>query len=154
MNNLNMTAPLALIVGFLQVLVMGLGKFNDDMHNKYHPYDGWVGWIIGLIEVCLFIYFYAGIQNTLKQSNDKIKQFIMLLSAFGSLYFLGFPILLVISKFVGRYGRYKFILVGTNAIRLIAIMCLSRLFTSKKNGYSEISYKNNSFLDRGMNKFE
>ena len=77
---------------------MGLGKLNDDMHNKYHPYDGWVGWTIALIEVGLFIYFFLGIRSTLNKSSDKIISFILMLSAFGSLYFLGFPLLLIISK--------------------------------------------------------
>jgi hypothetical protein len=42
---------------------MGLGKLNDDMHHKYHPYDSWVGYIISIIELGLFGYFYKGILN-------------------------------------------------------------------------------------------
>jgi hypothetical protein len=36
---------------------MALGKMNDDMHHNYHPYDSWVGWGIGLVELGLFFYF-------------------------------------------------------------------------------------------------
>jgi hypothetical protein len=39
-------------------------------------------------------------------------------------------------------------MIGTNAMRIIAIMALSRLFTSKTTGYHEISYKNRTFIDR------
>ena len=79
-------------------MIMGLGKITDDMHYKYHPYDGWVGWTISLIEIGLFTYFFFGIKNTIDKSSNKITAFIILLGVYGSIYFLGFPILLLISK--------------------------------------------------------
>jgi hypothetical protein len=57
-------------------MVMGLGKLTDDAHYKYHPFDGWVGWVISVVDSALFLYFFAGIKNTQSKSTDKVRNFI------------------------------------------------------------------------------
>jgi hypothetical protein len=127
---------------------MGLGKLNDDMHHKYHPYDSWVGWAISAIEMGLFLYFTFGIRTTKRDMNARVAAFVTALQVYGSLYFLGFPVLLILSKLIAHYNRYKLIMIGTNVMRVMAVLCMTSLFTSKSGGYAEISYKNQTFMDR------
>jgi hypothetical protein len=48
---------------------MGLGKLTDDSHSKYHQFDGWVGYVICIIEIGLYLYFYFGIKETKSKAN-------------------------------------------------------------------------------------
>ena len=50
------------------MLVVGLGKLNDDSYYKYHPYDGWVGWAIVVIRVILYLYFILNIRDTFSRA--------------------------------------------------------------------------------------
>jgi hypothetical protein len=77
-----------------------------------------------------------------------VRGFIAQFAIYATLYFLGFPVLLIISKILAGYLRYKFITLGTFSVRIVAIVLLARLFTSKQSGYRDISYKNISYLDR------
>lgn len=42
--------------------------------------------------------------------------------------------------------------VGTMAFRTSALVLLTRLFTSNKSVFAEISYENKSFLDRNKDE--
>lgn len=52
---------------------MGLGKITDDDPEKYHAFDGWVGYVIFSIEFGLYAYFYYGIEKTKYSSPTKVQ---------------------------------------------------------------------------------
>lgn len=56
--------PIGIVVGFLQVSIMGVGKMFGEETDKFHQFDGWVGYAICFVEVALLIYFFLGIQET------------------------------------------------------------------------------------------
>jgi hypothetical protein len=79
---------------------MGLGKLTDDYHSKYHQFDGWVGYVICVIEIGLYVYFYFGIKQTKEKANERVKSFISSFAFYAQLYMLCFPVMLIISKVI------------------------------------------------------
>ncbi|KAL4510615.1 hypothetical protein ABPG72_004769 [Tetrahymena utriculariae] len=138
--------PLAIILGVIQAMVVGLSKLTDDSFTKYHQYDGWAGYCVLIIRLGLCVYFVFGIKNTLRAAKEKVKEFIQQLGFFGILYFLAFPILLFISLFIAKYVQHKVIKNGIIILESIAILFLMFIFTSKKTQYYNISKQGSTLL--------
>lgn len=103
LENFDIYIPLAVLLGIVHMMIVGLSKLTDDESHKYHQYGGIVGWIIVVLRLGMFVYFCFGIRDTLKTAREKVKVFITKFTVFGSLYFLAFPIILFISSFIAGY---------------------------------------------------
>ena len=56
--------PLALMLGLIHVVIMVLGKLTDNDSEKYHAYDGFVGYAIIILRMGMYIYFLFGLKKT------------------------------------------------------------------------------------------
>ncbi|KRX01907.1 hypothetical protein PPERSA_05746 [Pseudocohnilembus persalinus] len=149
LDSFDVIVPLAILMGIIDLMIMGLGKLTDNSDSKYHLYDGWVGYVILVIQIGLFIYFQFGLNNIKQKASIKLKSFIQQLSFFGSLYFLAIPILLVISWFFAFYDRNIIITLGTLLIQAAAFIVLIYLNTSQKSAYYKVSMKSQGILPGG-----
>ncbi|CAD8096013.1 unnamed protein product [Paramecium sonneborni] len=151
-DNFELFLPISLLIGFFQIMIVGVSFIDYDSYFKDHSYEGWVGWLASLIYIGEFIYFMNGLVDTYNKQNTKIQQFILLLGLYGGVYFISFPMLQTINLFTARYVRYKIMEIGTMLFRTSAILLLTRLFTSKKSIFAQISIENKSFLDRNKDE--
>ncbi|KAM3135045.1 hypothetical protein pb186bvf_012869 [Paramecium bursaria] len=140
------------LVGFFQLTIVGIGFIDNDAMHKYHNYEGWVGWLASVIFLAELLYFLAGSQKTYITSNGKVQEFITYLAAYGTIYFLSFPVLQTVNLIVAPYLRHKVMELGTGIFRFGAILLLTRMFTSKNSSYKSVSYDNQSFLDRSKSE--
>ncbi len=90
------------------MILVVLGKITtEDEHNKYHNFEGVLGKILVLIRTIVYCVFIYGIKDTYTKSSDKIKIFLRQLTIFGTIYFLAFPILVVVaSTIIASYFRH------------------------------------------------
>jgi len=66
---------------------------------------------------------------------------------YGSIYFLTFPILLIVVELiVADYWKFSIMMIGTFALQEAAIMLLIKLFLVKNSEYYKISLKSQSPL--------
>lgn len=49
LDSFDVIVPLAILMGIIDLMIMGLGKLTDNSDNKFHLYDGWVGYVIFVI---------------------------------------------------------------------------------------------------------
>ncbi|CAD8142539.1 unnamed protein product [Paramecium octaurelia] len=147
MEDWDIYGPLAFLLAFAQALIVGLGRLVSSQ-TDYHIYQGWVGYTISLIYISLAIYFYYS-ANQRKKKGDSVDAFYIQLKIYGMLFFLAFPILLLISKLVDPYKSYQIIIMGNMFVRLLNMVLMARLFTGKSSEYQKICIKGKSFLDRG-----
>ena len=75
LEDLEVYIPLAVLVGIVHMIIIGLGKLTDDAHSKYHQYDGWVGIVMFLIRLGLYGYFLWGLSETFNKAREKVKNF-------------------------------------------------------------------------------
>ncbi|CAD8191260.1 unnamed protein product [Paramecium pentaurelia] len=151
-DNFELFLPISILIGFFQITIVGVSFIDYDSYYKDHSYEGWVGWLAALIYIGEFIYFMNGLVDTYNKQNTKIQQFILLLGLYGGVYFISFPVLQTVNLFTARYVRYKVMEIGTMLFRTSAILLLTRLFTSKKSIFAQISIENKSFLDRNKDE--
>ncbi|KAL4465025.1 hypothetical protein ABPG72_010469 [Tetrahymena utriculariae] len=149
LENFDIYIPLAVLLGIVHMMIVGLSKLTDDESHKFHQYGGFVGWIIVFLRLGMFIYFLFGIKDTLKTAREKVKVFIYKFVIVGSLYFLAFPVILFITSFIADYVQHRVITIGTLVMQSIAIIFMSFQFTSKSSGYNEVSIKANPLLPYG-----
>jgi len=72
LDDFDIYIPLAVMLGVIHMMIMGLSKLTDDSHYKHHIYDGITGILIILIRIGLFIYFLFGIKNTYVKARKKV----------------------------------------------------------------------------------
>lgn len=153
LENFEFFLPLLAFIGIIHLLVVGLSRLTDDDFTKNHDYEGFAGYLIIFLRLGLYIYFIMGIRDTFQQARFKIKSFIIKFGILGSVYFLTFPGLVVItSYFVAAYVKHKVVMLGTLLLESLVLIALTRIFTSKGGDYYDVSFKSKSLLPN--NKFE
>lgn len=152
LENFDIYIPLAVLLGIVHMMIMGLSKITDDESSKFHSYGGFAGWVIVVLRLGMYVYFMFGIRDTLKTAREKVKMFISKFMVFGSIYFLAFPIILFISAFIASYVQHKVITIGTLLMQSIAIIIMSLLFTVKSGDYYNASLRSNPLLPTGKNE--
>jgi len=49
--------PISIMLGIFQIVIIGLGRLVDNTENFMHRYDHFVGWILVVFNVGMYIYF-------------------------------------------------------------------------------------------------
>lgn len=133
--------PISVVVGIFKVIIIGLGKLEDNSPFFFHRYDSFVGWIITAVNVSMWVYFiYEGLETlAIIGPNSKTSHFVKNLLAFGSLYFALFPGILLGSLWLAPESRWKLIEMGRLFSQLIALAFMGYVTGSKKGTYKEIA---------------
>jgi len=153
LENFEFFLPLLAFVGIIHLLVVGLSRLTDDEFTKNHDYEGFAGYLIIIMRLFLYIYFVMGLFETFKQARFKIKSFIIKFGILGTLYFLTFPGLVLVSSFwVAHYVKHKVVMLGTLILESVVLIALTRIFTNKSGDYYDVSYKSKTPLPN--NKFD
>ena len=146
LQDLEVYIPLSVLVVVVHVIIIGLGKLTDDAHDKYHSYDGWVGIVMILIRLGMYGYFFWGTKETFTRARAKVKEFAQQLRVLGSVYFLAFPVIVIVSYIFDSYMRLSVVLFGSLFLQLSSVVLLSYSCTSSKSGYYSVSFKGQTLL--------
>lgn len=153
LENFEFFLPLLAFVGIIHLLIVGLSRLTDDEFTKNHDYEGFAGYLIIFLRIGLYVYFIMGIHDTFKQARFKIRSFIIKFGILGTIYFLAFPILVLITSFyVAPYVKHKVVMLGTLILESLVLIILTRIFTNKDGDYYDVSFKGKTPLPN--NKFE
>ena len=144
--------PLGGFVVLVNLLLVGVERFTEDSLTSWHNYDSAAGLVITLIRVGLFGYFIQSLKDTLNHKSTKrqLRQFLIHFGMLGTLYFLTFPLLVMINVLVAPYLQHKVMTIGNSICQMVGIWCLSIIFTSKQSEYYKVSFKNQSLLPTGF----
>ncbi|CAK72567.1 unnamed protein product (macronuclear) [Paramecium tetraurelia] len=138
--------PLVFVLGIVQTIFAIIGRLLSTQ-TQFHMYEGWAGYSISIIYIVLALYFFYS-ANQQKKKGEVADSFYFKLKLFGTLFFISFPVLLMVSKVIDPYKSYKVIILGSMLMRLLNIALLVRLFVGKSTDYQRICIKGKSFLDR------
>lgn len=136
LDHIKSFSPGAVLLGIIHIFLMWLGTSSDNEHDKFHDFENWSGVLIILIRVACFAFFIYLLKHTYSLSEAEDKKFLKLFGFCGTIYFLAFPILVLISSaYVARYLRHKVITIGSLFFLITVMMFLTKMFTSKKNKF-------------------
>ena len=137
--------PTMIIIFIIQSICMVLFHYNEDSMEKFHDFDGYVGYLIILSKaflLILMIYLLNQIIHKINNSyssNQKLKDFYFNVAIIGSIYTMSFPFLFVLVCYIDYFNRHKVIVVGDILIQIFNLLILLRIFNNKDNAFREYS---------------
>lgn len=145
-ENADVLGPLAVLVGGSQVIIVALDKMNDNSSSKYHQFDSGPGYIILGLKLATGAYFLYGVCRTLRRFTQKIRQLVNQVTAFGSLYMLAFPLLVLASHCAAPYVRHTVVCIGTYCIQTLALTALVYAILAKNSLYNRQGHNSHTIL--------
>ena len=123
--------------------------FQDDLLT-HHDYSGYRGLFLLFVRLSLLLLFLYGIRQR-KLVRGNIRSFLNSFALYGTLYFISFPILILISNYLPVSSRYIFLLSSNAFLQGSTIWALYWTFSSKTNLYSQISTGRKTILPVATN---
>jgi len=131
-----MFLPISFIIGIFKVMIIAIAKATSNDPDVHHIYDNWVGLILGGLQIFMFLYFFFSGKNSIRNSGlKKHKEFYHDLIRFGSVYFLAFPITLILSYSISPYRRNLFVEAARMISEAVGLFFMASITTSKKGNY-------------------
>ena len=93
--DIDIYAPISLLVAILNVFIIGISRAFDDSHYKYTAYEGVPGFCFVLLRVLLWVWFIYLVKELQKGANENIVKFLYSFVVVVSVYFLIFPVHIV-----------------------------------------------------------
>lgn len=126
------------VLGLLQLVLELLGARYEDNQNSFHDFSHWPGYCMLAIRLALCGAFLYGLWNTRRVEGDQVRKFMFMLRLLGTLWFVSFPLLVLLSGFVSEHSRHAFVTGSAVTMQSLAIAGLTAQFL-RKSTYFKIS---------------
>merc|ERR1712032_1408557 len=133
------------VVAILHVVLVGLGKLQGDTSCKHHENEGFVGWVLLAVRLLLNAWFTSGVQALKKSCRFRLFFFLRQFQFAGSVYFISYPMLVIVVQVFAPYLRHPIMQLGLLAMQSASSLWLADLFLSRGE-YFEMSSLNSSLL--------
>lgn len=131
---------LLLAMCIAQLVLEMLGRRYEDDFNQFHDHEHWPGYAIMGLRLLYCFCFWQGIRRTTGDSSlGQLNEFLRKVLLLGTVWFLAFPLLVVVCGFLPPTHRHKAITIGAISLQTLALGCLARLFTSRQGVYFKLS---------------
>lgn len=140
LEDFELFVPISVLIGIFKVIIIGLGKMEDNSALFFHRYDSFIGWILAAFNVGLFVYFIDGAITSFRKIRQQRKtfNFYVSLTVFGSIYFFLFPILMLVSIAIPPEHRTFIIETGRIASQFVALAYMAYITGNKKGVYKDL----------------
>mmetsp|Transcript_87469 Transcript_87469/g.245569 ORF Transcript_87469/g.245569 Transcript_87469/m.245569 type:complete len:470 (-) Transcript_87469:133-1542(-) len=130
--------------------LVGFDKLQEGTSSRrHHENDGVVGWVILFIRLALFVWFVSAVQATQRCGGYRLREFMQQFRLAGSLYFLAYPLVFVVTQVFAPYLRHPVMQFGLLATQASADVWLTGLFLSR-GAYFKVSTLSSSLLPGGV----
>ena len=133
--DIDIYAPISLLVAILNVFIIGISRAFDDSHYKYTAYEGVPGFCFVLLRVLLWVWFIYLVKELQKGANENIVKFLYSFVVVVSVYFLIFPVIVVFSWAFEPHFRNKVVVLLTNLAQVLVFIFLTHLFSGRSTFY-------------------
>jgi hypothetical protein len=132
----------------VHIILVALGRTNDSAANKFHHHEGLCGMIMLAIRVLLYAGFLWAVSVTEKSAGSRISNFICKFRIAGTMYFLGYPFLFLVSRPFAPYLRPLILTFGLMVSEIASVFWLNSLFLTR-GSYFKVSELGSSPLPGG-----
>mmetsp|Transcript_62448 Transcript_62448/g.115980 ORF Transcript_62448/g.115980 Transcript_62448/m.115980 type:complete len:436 (+) Transcript_62448:59-1366(+) len=119
------------VVCVLHVLLVGGGKLQGEHANKHHEYEGCVGVLLLVFRLALFAWFISSLRRCRAMGGIRLEAFLQRFACAGSIYFLAYPCLCLVTQVFAPYLRRPLLQVGLTAMQAASSAWLATLFLSR-----------------------
>merc|ERR1712151_1171516 len=130
-GELDLMVPMCFMVGVIHIMLVGFGKVKDDASYKYHENEGVVGWILLAIRLMLYIWFLWAVNSSAKEGGMKLRSFLQQFRLAGTIYFLAYPTIFMITKCFAPYLQHIVMSLGLMVMQLGSNIWLATLFLTR-----------------------
>jgi len=149
LGDLDLMIPVFLMVGIVHLMLVVFGKLKDDESYKYHENEGAVGWIILIIRLLLYALFVWAVQSSAKEGGARLRNFLRQFGVAGTIYFLAYPILFLVTQLFAPYLQHCIFSVGVMTMQASSNVWMSMLFLTRGE-YFRVSTLSDSALPGGV----
>jgi len=147
-GELDLMIPMCFMVAVIHIMLVGFGKIQDDASYKYHENEGGVGWVLLVMRLLLYLWFLWAVRSTAAEGGMKLQQFCRQFQAAGSVYFLAYPVIFLVTKQFAPYLQHGIMASSLMLMQMGSNFWLSALFL-RKSDYWKVSTLNSSELPGG-----
>mmetsp|Transcript_101155 Transcript_101155/g.325892 ORF Transcript_101155/g.325892 Transcript_101155/m.325892 type:complete len:445 (-) Transcript_101155:138-1472(-) len=147
-GELDLMIPMCFMVGVIHIMLVGFGKIKDDASYKYHENEGVVGWVLLVMRLLLYVWFLWAVQSSASEGGMKLQTFLRQYRAAGSLYFLAYPFIFIITKCFAPYWQHLVMAIGLMSMQMGSNLWLASLFLTRGE-YFKVSTLSASSLPGG-----
>lgn len=149
LGDLDLMIPVFLMVAIVHLMLVVFGKLKDDESYKYHENEGVVGWILLVIRLLLYALFLWAVQSSAAEGGARLRSFLRQFGAAGTLYFLAYPVLFLMTQLFAPYLQHCILAVGLMIMQASSNVWLSALFLTRGE-YFRVSTLSDSVLPGGV----
>lgn len=134
--------PISILIGIFKVIIIGVGRVSENEIEFNHRYDSFVGILLSVFQIGMFVYFIIGAGESIKILKKKEKRSVIFLKNwrfFGSVYFITFPLILLIGMFISEHMRNFFVEVVRMICEGLCCYYLAWVTTSDKGVYKDVA---------------
>jgi len=135
LGELDFMIPMCFLIGIIHIMLVGLGKIEDDASYKFHENEGPIGWTLLFMRLGLFAWFYWAACSSARESRIKIRTFLYQFRLRGSLYFLAFPCIFLVTKCFAPYLQHGIMTIGLMVMQMGSNLWLTALFLTRGDYY-------------------
>lgn len=139
-------SPAIILLFLMPIVVMLLqfvNKWSDDDFLKFHDHESVTGKILVLLRMILGIVYIRSLNHTIDMQRGTgggfVMQFLTKLRVFGSIWFLSFPVLVLVAGFLAHYLRHRLVTGGVMILQTGCLVALGEQFLSESSIYFRIS---------------
>eukprot|EP00931_Biecheleriopsis_adriatica_P100907 TRINITY_DN76143_c0_g1_i1.p1 TRINITY_DN76143_c0_g1~~TRINITY_DN76143_c0_g1_i1.p1 ORF type:complete len:462 (+),score=74.49 TRINITY_DN76143_c0_g1_i1:55-1386(+) len=147
-GELDLMIPMCFMVGVIHIMLVGFGKIKDDASYKFHENEGIIGWILLFMRLALYGWFLWAVQSSAREGGFKIAHFLSQFRIAGSLYFLAFPAIFLVTQLFAPYLQHFVMQIGQMLAQSCFNVWLSNLFLTRGE-YFKVSTLSSSDLPGG-----
>lgn len=147
-GELDLMIPMCFMVGVIHIMLVGFGKIKDDASYKFHENEGVVGWILLVMRMVLYLWFLWAVHSSSSEGGLQLQRFLAKFRFAGSLYFLAYPMIFLVTKLFAPYMQHGVMSCGLMAMQMGSNVWLAQLFLTRGD-YFKVSTLSSSDLPGG-----
>jgi len=148
-GELDLMIPMCFMVGVIHIMLVGFGKLKDDESYKYHENEGVIGWILLIMRLLLYAWFSWAVQSSAREGGARLRSFLGHFFAAGSVYFLAYPLIFLLTKMFAPYLQHTVLQIGLMVMQASSNVWLATLFLTRGE-YFRVSTLSDSELPGGV----
>lgn len=148
---------LLVIFMFLSIILQLVNKLYDESFMKFHDHETYAGLFLVLLRAVFGVLFFLSLRNIVEKERNRGagQQFLGFLNRimfFGSLWFLAFPLIVILASFVAHYLRHFLVSAGVLLTQTLCLFVLSYEFSSNKSLFARFSQVQQDGMLPGFSK--
>mmetsp|Transcript_110077 Transcript_110077/g.307727 ORF Transcript_110077/g.307727 Transcript_110077/m.307727 type:complete len:437 (-) Transcript_110077:59-1369(-) len=147
-GELDLMIPMCFMVGIIHIMLVGFGKIKDDASYKFHENEGVIGWILMSVRLMLYAWFLWAVQSSAAEGGTRLRQFLGQFRVAGSIYFLTYPFIFMVTKCFAAYWQHTVMSIGLMIMQMGSNAWLASLFLTRGE-YFKVSTLSSSELPGG-----